>query len=155
VRPAVAIALAAIAAALLAPTASAAEPRTNLPDVEDEVMCPICGTLLELSESPQAQRERVLIRRLIAEGRTKEQIKDRLVAEYGPGVLATPDDSGFDLVAWLVPIVAFLAGATALAIGVRRWRRRGPLPAGEDAGKAPPREEEEARLDSDLARYDL
>jgi cytochrome c-type biogenesis protein CcmH len=59
---------------LLSPTAAAAvsNPRASLPDIEDEVMCPICGTLLELSEAPQAVRERVFIRRLIAEGQSKE-----------------------------------------------------------------------------------
>ena len=66
--------------------ALAAEPRASLPDIEDEVMCPICGTLLELSEAPQAERERVFIRNLIAAGATKEEIKDALVAEYGEEV---------------------------------------------------------------------
>lgn len=145
----------AVAAALVALTASvagASQPRTTLPDVEDEVMCPICGTLLELSEAPQANRERVFIRRLIAEGQTKQQIKDALVAQYGRSVLATPEGSGFDLTAYLVPIAAFVLAATAVALGVRRWRRSGQrsepdpvAPSGEDA----------ERLDADLARYDL
>ena len=75
----------------------------SLPDIEDEVMCPICGTMLELSEAPQAERERAFIRRLIAEGQSKDEIKDELVAEYGPEVLAVPDTEGFDLVAWILP----------------------------------------------------
>ena len=115
-------------------------------------MCPICGTLLELSTSPQAERERAFIRRLIAEGRSKQQIEDALVAEYGQEVLAVPDGSGFDLSAYLVPILAFLIGAVSLALGVLRWRRRG----GGGGGPAePPRGEDAARLESDLARYDL
>ena len=147
------LASAVVLAAMLASGASAASPRTNLADVEDEVMCPICGTQLELSDSPQAQRERVLIQRLIARGRTKEQIKDRLVAEYGPNVLATPDDSGFDLTAWVVPIVAFAVAAAAIAIGATRWRRRTRLAAEPEP---PPVSGEDAeRLESDLARYDL
>ena len=63
--------------------AAAAAPKATLPDIEDEVMCPICGTLLELSDSPQAEREVAFIRRRIAAGQTKSQIKDALVAEYG------------------------------------------------------------------------
>ena len=39
----------------------------------------------------------------IAEGKTKDQIKDELVAQYGTAVLAEPPKSGFDLTAWLVP----------------------------------------------------
>jgi len=138
--------------ALLATPALGSPPRASLPDIEDEVMCPICGTLLELTEAPQGDRERVFIRRLIAEGRSKDQIKDALVAEYGEEVLATPQGSGFDLTAYLVPIVAFLAAAGALVIGVRRWRgRRGP----PEVEPTAPRGEDAERLESDLARYDL
>src|SRR5690606_30793781 len=62
--------------------APATQPKTTLPDVEDEVMCPVCGTLLSLAaEAPQANDQRKQIRAWIAEGLTKEEIKDRLVAE--------------------------------------------------------------------------
>ena len=82
-----------LAAALLlafAAPALAAEPRTTLPDVEDEVMCAQCGTALNISNSPVADQERAFIRRRIAEGKTKAEIKAAMVEEYGPGVLATP-----------------------------------------------------------------
>ena len=86
-RPHASFALAAIAALALLPASGlAAAPRTTIHDVEDEVMCPICGTLLELAESPQAQRERVLVKRLIAAGKSKAEIKDILVAQYGRAV---------------------------------------------------------------------
>jgi cytochrome c-type biogenesis protein CcmH len=156
VRPAIRTALlVAAAAALLG--AAPAEPKTTLPDVEDEVMCPICGTALNLSGAPQADRERAFIRREIAVGKTKEQIKDALVAEYGTEVLAEPRKSGFELTAWLVPVAAILLAVVAIAIGLRRWRRAArdgdepPRPGG-----GPPLEPAEAeRLDADLARYDL
>ena len=133
------------------------QPKTTLPDVEDEVMCPICGTALNLSFSPQADRERAFIRREIAAGKTKEEIKDDLVAQYGTEVLAEPRKSGFDLTAWLVPGLAILIVAVAIAIGLRRWRRAGRS-HDREADAAPdealdPAERE--RLDSDLARYDL
>ena len=74
-RIAIATALALLA---LASAALAQEPQTSLPDIEDEVMCPICGTALNLSGAPQADRERAFIRRQIAAGKTKEEIKDAL-----------------------------------------------------------------------------
>jgi cytochrome c-type biogenesis protein CcmH len=140
----------------LASPALAAAPQTSISDVEDEVMCPICGTLLELAESPQAERERVYVKRLIAEGRSKAEIKDALVAEYGRGVLALPGGSGFDLTAYLVPAIAFALALAGLAVGVRGWRRAG----GSDGSGKPragggPRGEDAERLDADLARYDL
>jgi cytochrome c-type biogenesis protein CcmH/NrfF len=147
-----------IAAALLAacPLASlGAAPKTTLPDVEDEVMCPVCGTALNLSASPQADRERAFIRREIAAGKTKDEIKDELVAEYGARVLAEPSGSGFDLTAWLVPGAAIVLGAIAIAIGLRRWRRAGRA-APAHGGEGSPLDPAEAeRLDADLARYDL
>ncbi|HKF83237.1 MAG TPA: cytochrome c-type biogenesis protein [Solirubrobacterales bacterium] len=146
--------VAALALALLAPAAGAAE-RASLIEIEKQVMCPVCGTLLQLAESPQAQRERVFINRLIDEGKSEAEIKDTLVAEYGDEVLALPPDSGFSLSAYLVPIVAFLIAVVALAIGVLRWRRAGGDDDGPAARAAGPSGEDSKRLDADLARYDL
>ena len=139
--------------AALAP-AAAAEQRASLAEIEKQVMCPVCGTLLQLAESPQAQRERVFVERLIEAGRTEAQIKDALVAEYGDEVLALPPDSGFSLSAYVVPVVAFLIAAIALALGVWRWRRAGG-PKDGDAPAPGPSGEDAERLDADLARYDL
>lgn len=134
-------------AGLLSAGALAATPRASLPDIEDEVMCPICGTLLEFSESPQADRERALIRRLIAEGRSKDQIEDALVAEYGPQVLAEPSSSGFDLTAWLVPGlgIAIALGLIVLA-AVRMRGRRPDAPEPEQLDPA-----DLARLERDMS----
>ncbi len=150
--------LAALAVAVTPATALAQTPQTSLPDIEDEVMCPICGVTLELAtESPQAIQERAFIRERIDQGFTKDEIKDQLVAEFGDEVLAVPSDEGFDLAAWLVPGIAILAAGVAIAFGLRRWRREGRE---DDGGSAEPRggsltDEEQARLDRDLARYDL
>jgi cytochrome c-type biogenesis protein CcmH len=145
-----ALGAAVLALLAIAPSTLAAGPKTNLPDVEDEVMCTICGTLLAESESPQADRERALIRRLIDRGEDKDQIKDALVAQYGPRVLATPSGHGFDLLAWLVPGVGI---ALALgAIGVLLWRSRSARRDPPDAEIDP---SDMARLDRDMSSYDL
>ncbi len=147
--------LALAALALLAPVTSAA-PQVSVTEIEAEVMCPVCGTLLQLAESPQALREKAFVRRLIAEGKTKQQIKDALVTEYGEEVLALPKGKGFNLSAYLVPAIAFVVALIALAFGVMRWRRAG---GSRDEGSRPepqgPSPEDDARLDADLARYDL
>jgi cytochrome c-type biogenesis protein CcmH len=156
----------AIAAALLLPPhalATSAMPGTppqaqaNLPDIEDQVMCPVCGTALNLSFSPQADRERAFIRHEIAQGKTEDEIIDDLVAQYGTSVLAEPPKSGFDLTAWLVPGIAIIIAAIAIGFGLRRWRRSGRTleEKAETNGDEPLDSEERERLDSDLARYDL
>lgn len=128
--------------------------QVEISDIEDEVMCPICGTLLELADSPQARREKAFVAHLIAAGKSKAEIKDALVAEYGPEVLALPAGSGFDLSAYLVPAIAFVVALVALAIGVGRWRGRGG-DEGTGPSSEPPGEEDSERLDADIARYDL
>jgi cytochrome c-type biogenesis protein CcmH len=150
-RNAFAVALAALTLAAPA-SALAAEPQTSLPDIEDEVMCTVCGVPLELAtESPQANAERRYINDLIAQGKTKDEIKDALVAQYGDQVLAVPGDSGFDLAAWLVPGLGILIAAGAIAVGVTRWRRS--TPAAESAPELDA--EDEKRLEQDLGRYEL
>ena len=139
-----------LAALALLPATATAE--VQISDVEDEVMCPICGTLLELADSPQARRQKAFIAEMIAAGRSKQEIKDALVREYGSEVLAEPEGSGFELSAYLVPAIALLAAVVALAVGVARWRRRGD---GDGPSARPPRDEDSARLDADIARYDL
>jgi cytochrome c-type biogenesis protein CcmH/NrfF len=132
--------------------ATAAEPRASLPDIEDEVMCPTCGTPLAHAFSPQAERERVFIRAQIEKGRTKQEIKDALVAEFGEDVLATPRDEGFDLTAYLVPIAVLVGALVAIAFGLLRWRRRSPGP--EEPPAPHLSAADSARLEQDLSRYE-
>jgi cytochrome c-type biogenesis protein CcmH len=154
-KPLAALAVLAIVAALVAAsTAAAQSPSASLPDIEDEVMCPTCGVPLSHAFSPQAERQRDFIRTEIERGRSKEQIKQALVAEFGPEVLAEPDpgERGFDLVAYVIPIAAVTLGAVAVWLAVSRARRRrGPR-------TDPPAElnqAESARLERDLSRYEL
>jgi cytochrome c-type biogenesis protein CcmH len=144
--------VAVLVAGLLAVPSAAAEPRASLPDIEDEVMCTICGTLLAESASPQADRERALIRRLIARGQDKDQIERALVAQYGPRVLATPSGHGFDLLAWLVPGVAIGVGLILIAVVLLRRRTKCPDPG----DRSPDLDSADlARLERDMSSYDL
>lgn len=153
-----ALALSALALATAEPARSAAPvPKTTVNEIEGEVMCPVCGTLLELADSPQARREKVFVAKLVAEGRSKGEVKDALVAQYGEEVLAAPEASGFDLSAYLVPILAIVLAAIAVAYSVVRWRRNSKRDGGADGEDTaqPPRGEDAARLEADLSRYDL
>jgi len=136
----------------LGPAPIASAEQASLPDIEDEVMCPICGTILEASNSPQAEREREFIRAQIAQGKSKEEIQDALVAEYGPDVLAVPDTKGFDLVAWVVPILGLLVAVGLL--GAALWRiRRKPRDETETVSRVG--NEENERIDREIGNSDL
>ena len=124
-----------------------AAPQASLPDIEDEVMCVECGTVLSVSNSPVAQQERDFIREQIAAGKNKAEIKQALVAEYGDEVLADPGTGGFNLTLWLVPIVIVLLAVAGIGVAYTRWRR-----APEDEPELPPplSPEDARRLDADL-----
>ncbi len=129
-------------------------PKTTLPAVEAQAMCVTCKIPLTIAQSPQADRERAFIQRLITAGLTEGQIKRALVREYGPAVLALPPAHGFDLAAYLVPVALVVAVLVLLALLLPRWRRRAreaPLAEGEPPTLAPA---DAARLEADMARFD-
>ena len=140
---------------LLAAPAGAQEPRTSFTDVEDEVMCISCNVPLNVAESPQADATRRLIRDLVDDGLGKEEIKDRLVAQYGPNILAEPENEGFGLAAYLVPIAAGALLIGLLVLLLPRWRRRTTAAAGAGAGSEKHLSSVEASaLEADMARYE-
>ena len=154
-RAAIVVILALLAAAAFTPAASAAQPRASFNDVEDEVMCDTCNVPLNVAESDRADQERKVIRDLIAQGLTKDQIKAELKARYGPSILATPENRGFSLAVWWVPVAAVIAVLALIAALLSRWRR---TPGNVDEGPANARElsaGEARRLEEDLARYDV
>jgi cytochrome c-type biogenesis protein CcmH len=140
----------AAACALLAVASAWAAGPPNAADLEAELVCPVCETTLDQSNAPVAERMKLFIRERIAAGDTEQEIKDALVREFGPGVLATPPKSGFGLLAWVLPIAALVAGAVAVGLVLRAWtRRRATAPA-----EAPLDPELERRLDEELARFE-
>jgi cytochrome c-type biogenesis protein CcmH/NrfF len=154
-------ALVAIAATTLALATTAAAPaqeaKTDLKTIEEQVMCVVCRTPLSVAGGPQAAAQRDVINRLIAEGRTEDEIKDALVVEYGERVLALPDDEGFNIAVYVVPIVVIGAALLLLVLALPRWRRRArayaaahPTPAAGPELSA----DDTRRLDEDLRRYD-
>ncbi len=137
--------------------ASASEQHPTLAELERELICPTCHETLAVSTSPIADRMRSYIRARIAAGDTKSEIKASLVDQFGEGVLAAPPKRGFNLLAWLLPLVGLTIAAAVIAVLARRWSSgRGeptpPDPSGN--GRAPIDPELERRLDEELARFD-
>jgi cytochrome c-type biogenesis protein CcmH/NrfF len=122
-------------------------------------MCLECGTALNVSTSDVADQERDFIAGLVAQGKTKAEIKAALVDEYGPRVLAEPEDEGFQLTAWVVPLVAALGALGLVVLVARRWRGRGragdaAVAAAGGAGDAGLDDDDARRLDAELAAFD-
>ncbi len=150
------------ALALAGPAAACAHPRTSLTYLEGQIMCPTCHTTLDQSDAAAAERIKAYIQRRIDQCATAGQIKSELVANFGAGILAEPTHSGFDLLAWWLPLGGVILGAGLLALGVWRWSRRrepdAPATAGSPALNGKPTTqldaETERRLDELLAKME-
>ena len=146
-------ALALILALAFATPAAASDRHPSQSKLEGEVMCPVCHTTLDQSNSAAAQRIKAFIVRRIRAGDSKSEIERRLVRDFGPAILAQPPKRGFDLLAWLLPIGGLLIGAVAVGFAAWRWTRsREPEPALAAAGPLDPALER--RLDDELRRFD-
>lgn len=144
---------------LAAAPATASEERPTQAELEGELICPVCApATLDQSDSGPARRMKAVIAQRIAAGDTKSEIKAYLVDQFGPEVLAAPPRSGFNWVAWILPLAGLAFGAGAVGIAVWRWSRlrervvEVPQPARNGRGRIDP--ELERRLEEELARFE-
>jgi cytochrome c-type biogenesis protein CcmH len=137
---------------LAAAPALASERHPTLAELEAEIICPTCHTTLDQSDSPIARRIKQFISARIAAGDTKSEIKAKLVAQFGEGILASPPKHGFGLLAWILPIAGILGAAAVLGALVWRWTRArdpAPVPVAPALGA-----EAERQVDEALARFE-
>jgi len=113
------------------------------PDLEDrvreiasELRCVVCQNL-SVADSPSdlAKEMRNLVRELVQQGKTPEEIKAYFQSRYGDFVLLEPPKRGFNLVVWGLPFVALAVGACGVYLVAKRWtKRREPTTPPVDPG---------------------
>ncbi len=145
--------------------------------IEQQLRC-TCGCNLDVftcrttdftcTYSPELHRE---VAALHDAGRTPQEVIDAFVAKYGERVLMAPKPVSFNLVGYLLPGAAILAGGAALAwvigrrVGGRKERgadgppAQAPVPGDESAGPSDhptirPSQEELDRLQRELAEVE-
>jgi cytochrome c-type biogenesis protein CcmH len=90
-----------------------------------------CGqVLLECNHvgcttSEQMRRE---LKLALDQGESDDAVLAAFVAKYGPAVLAAPTTTGFNRVAWIMPIIIFIVALGAMILVVRSWKQRPPPP---------------------------
>jgi cytochrome c-type biogenesis protein CcmH len=120
---------AALAALLLLLLSVSAQAQQEQPS-DDEVnaiakglYCPVCENVpLDVCPTLACKQWRETIREKLALGWTQGQIEDYFVAQYGDRVLASPPPGGLNWLVYVLPPLAFVAGAFILAQAVRSWR---------------------------------
>lgn len=94
-----------------------------------QLYCPVCeNTPLDVCPTTACHQWRELIRQMLAEGKTPAEIKQYFVDYYGARVLSEPPTTGINWLVYVVPPVAFIAGATLLFLAFRTWKRTAKEP---------------------------
>lgn len=110
-------------------------------EIDNMLMAPCCWTQpVSKHYSGAADEIREGVRRMLAEGKGRQEILDFYVSKYGERILAMPPARGFNLMAYVLPALFLILGAWATRILLARWRRersaqpsREPRPAAEGA----------------------
>jgi cytochrome c-type biogenesis protein CcmH len=91
--------------------------------VAKDLFCPVCeSTPLDVCPTQACADWRELIRQQLAEGSTPEEVQAYFARQYGDGVLANPPKSGFNLILWLLPVVAVVLGGVFFTRFMRSLR---------------------------------
>lgn len=101
-------------------TDTALEARTSA--VASQLRCPVCqGLSIQDSPSDLSRSMRAVVRDQLAQGKSPEEVKAYFVSKYGEWILLQPKASGFNLLAYAVPLLVVLGGGLVILLAVRRW----------------------------------
>ena len=126
--------------------------------VARELWCPLCsGVRLDSCELKACEQMKEVIAIKLSEGEDTESIRAYFVEQYGPQVLGEPPRSGFNWLAWLLPVAVVIGG------GFFFWRMTHRLvrtsdpgesrPASQPAPAQTPEDEYARKLEEELANY--
>ena len=91
--------------------------------IDKSLMCPVCPSeTIDQSQVQLAGQMREIVREKLAAGESRDEILQFFVDRYGTAVLAEPPRSGFNLLVWIVPPLALMAGGLVLAMVLRSMR---------------------------------
>ena len=146
--------------ALSGPTLSSSATSVAVKEVAQNLVC-LCGDCNRESLATCLCSFATSLRQELAAdldaGRTRQQIIDQFVDQFGPVVLATPPAEGYNLLAWIAPAVALILGIAMVRSVLLSWRRNptatpgiDSTPNSNDAETA----EYEERLRRELDRFD-
>ena len=123
--------------------------------IDRMIMCPVCpAETIDQAQVEISFQMRAVIREMLAEGKTREDILDYFVDRYGRDILAAPPKSGANLLAWILPIVGVAAGLVGVFLVIRSMTgRQRSVPAQATANAAPAGQPSQPAEDPELAPY--
>jgi cytochrome c-type biogenesis protein CcmH len=135
--------------------AAAQTPTPNeINEVARELWCPLCnGVRLDNCDLQACVQMREVISEKLQAGESTDNIKAYFVQQYGDVVLGQPSTEGFNLIAWIFPILAAVVGLGWVAYLVVTWSKKkaATVPAG--AAPAPSSNNSAARRAAESDDY--
>lgn len=148
-----------LALALLLSAQQVALAEETVSDVSERVMCMCgCGSLLGNCLHPEcgsSESMTAYITDALARGESGDSIVAFFVSQYGEEVLSTPPKRGFNLLAWIMPVVALLLGGGIVYLVLTRWVRHGDREAAQDSPQDAGQQDEayRERLEKELSSF--
>ncbi len=123
------VALSVLALAVWTAAAQSGKPVSEdvVHEVATQLRCVVCQNL-SVADSPSemAGQMRAIIRERLAAGESPAEVQRYFVERYGEWILLSPPRRGFNLLVWLLPLVAVLVGLAVTVALVWRWTHRRP-----------------------------
>jgi cytochrome c-type biogenesis protein CcmH len=137
-----------------APAAPSTITADDVNDVARTLWCPLCsGVRLDSCELKACDQMKDVIAIKLGEGEDVNSIRDYFVEQYGPQVMGEPPRSGFNLLAWLLPIAVAVGGGVFLWTRARRMVQA-PVQSGAGNAETGVHDEYSHKLDEELKQYD-
>jgi len=96
------------------------EARTSA--LSSHLRCVVCqGLSIEDSPSELARQMRDIVKDQLRSGKSEEEVRAYFISKYGEWILLEPKARGFNLLIYVLPAFALLAGAGLIIRAVRRW----------------------------------
>src|ERR1700723_2081798 len=116
--------------ALAIPMVIAAAPTVSVQEVSEGLTCQCgCGLTVANCNHPNCEFSvpvRNQIDGMLKRGLSGPEVIAYFRGKYGEKILSAPTTQGFNLLAWIMPFAAILAGGALIAITVGRWRAKSP-----------------------------
>lgn len=95
-------------------------------EIQESLICPAClddRMTVAACQDSTAEATRQDIQKRLSAGQTKDEIMQAYVDEYGEIILAVPEKSGFNILAWVLPPIALLGGTFLVYFAISSWVR--------------------------------
>ncbi len=114
--------------ALHAQTPEPAYSESQAQGIDRMIMCPVCpAETIDQAQVEISFQMRQVVRDMLSQGSSRDEILDFFVERYGKDILAAPPKSGANLVAWLMPVGGVAAALVAVFFIIRSMTRREPV----------------------------